>query len=161
MSIDLLLSPVRPTRITTLLPKVSAVLVKLLDLTASPSLTLMELEDGTQRRPTTDEVGKDASPLLVIGIAGEMEFATLIGDSDHITVSAGGRRSHLEFALTAAVAIALARELDAEVWDDRKFFGEDTLTTPEALLERMKVKGPNDDYDVAASKITWGPSGGL
>ena len=158
MSIDLLLSPVQPIQITPLLPKVSSVLGELLGLTVSTELSLMQLENGMRIPSLSGELGMSQPHVLVIAIAGEEESVLLSAGSDFIGVTAGGLRSNLEFALQAAVAIALARELDAEVWDDRKFFGEQTPTTPEALLQHMKVNESNDDYHVAAAKISWGPA---
>jgi hypothetical protein len=161
MSIDLLLTPVRPVLVGPLLPRISSVLRDLLGLTFDPTLTLTELDGGVARSVLRDELGTPAnSPLLIITIAGEREAATMTGDADHITVSAGGVRTALELALTAAVAIVLAREFAAEVWDDQKVFGDQTPTTPDTLVASLKVRGPNDDYREAASRIRWGPAGG-
>jgi hypothetical protein len=160
MSVDLTLDGVRPIRVTPLLPKISAVLIDLLDLTTSPTLTLARLEQGELVPVITDQMGTDGSPLLFISIAGEEETVQLVGCSDSLTVSIGGPRSNLQYALGAAVAITLAREFTGVVWDDRKFFGDQVRTTPEALLEQLRVAGPNDDYHEAASRIRWGPAGG-
>jgi hypothetical protein len=111
MSVDLTLSPVEPIRIGRLLPKVSAILAELLDLNSTPNLRMTELEAGVRRHPVTDVMGTDHSPLLILTIEGVEESASLFSRADRITISAVGARSHVQFALMAALAIVLAREV--------------------------------------------------
>lgn len=160
MSIDLSLNSVRPIRTAALLPAISSVLMELLGLTFYPKLTLMQLEEGTQHHPVTDEIGSDQSPTLVVAIEDENGSAILTSVGDQMSVTAGGWRSNLEFALVAAVAIVLAREFGVDIWDDRLVFGEQHSATAEERLARLRGNGPHDDYHKAALKIKWGPAGG-
>jgi hypothetical protein len=68
-------------------------------------------------------------------------------------------RSSLVYALGAATAITLARELGSGIWDDRRFFGDEEHTSPETLLARLRVAGGHENYRQAAERISWGPGG--
>lgn len=160
MSIDLLIEPVRPIRVTPLLPKIAVVLADMLGLSTPPALAMERLEEGRPLPVVTDQVGVDKGPLLLISIAGEPETVALLGGADHLGVTISGQRSSLLYALGAAIAIALARELGSRVWDDRKFFGHEVHTSPETLFEGLRVRGRHSDYRDAAENITWGPAGG-
>ena len=160
MSVDLLIDSVRPTAVTPLLPKIAAVLTDLLGLTTLPPLLVERLEEGKRLPAMSDQVGIDDAPFLLISVAGEPETISLVSSSDRLTVSMSGRRSSVQYALGAATAIALARELGTMVWDERRFFGDETHTSPETLLGRLRVTGQHEDYRVAADRIKWGPAGG-
>lgn len=143
-----------------LLPKIAVVLADMLGLSTPPALAVERLEEGKRLPVVTDQIGIDHGPFLLISIVGEPETVALLGDADHLSVTISGQRSSLLYALGAAIAIALARELGSKVWDDRKFFGHEIHTSPEALFRGMKVQGRHSDYRDAAEKITWGPAGG-
>jgi hypothetical protein len=159
MSIDLVLEPVRITRITPLLPKISAVLADLLRVTSLPPLVMERLEGGERLPVVDDQVGFRGAPLLLLSVCGEPETVALVSGSDFLAVTISGSRSNIQYALSAATAIALAREMGAGVWDDRRFFGDEVHTSPDALLRGLKVAGQQDDYLEAAERIKWGPGG--
>ena len=159
MSVDLLIEPVRPISMKPLLPRIAEVLAELLNVTTVPALVMDRREEGQRLPVESDEVGVDDAPFLLISISGEPETIGLVGSSDHLTVTISGARSSLLYALGAATAITLARELGAGVWDDRRFFGDEVHTSPEALLRRLKVTGHYEDYRAAAERINWGPAG--
>ena len=161
MSIDLGIDSVRRLSVRPLLPKIAAVLAELLGVKNIPSLVIERLDAGRRLPVVTDEVGTDDAPLLLISISGAPETVGLVGGSDHLSITMGAQRTNLEFALGAATAIALARELGGSVWDDARFFGEEDHTSPETLLERLRVAGPQADFRAAAERITWGPAGKL
>jgi hypothetical protein len=119
---------------------------------------LWELDDGQRLVAANDEIGIDDSPLLLISVSGEQEVVSLFANSEWLTVSvSGGPRTPLQYALAAAAAIALAREVDAGINDAREVFSGSIDTTPEAMLAALRVSGPNDDLHKAASRIRWGP----
>jgi hypothetical protein len=131
----------------------------MLQLDVAPGLALAKVEDGKRGQALSDRVGIDHGPLLLISIAGEPDTVGLLGRPDHLTVTAFGQRSNVQYALSAATAIALARELGGQIWDDRRFFGTETHTSPEILLKRLRVSEPHHDYREAAERIQWGPNG--
>lgn len=157
MSVDLFVDAVRPTRVTLLLPQMATVLSELLGTTTVPRLVVERFADGQRQPVVTDQVGIDDAPMLLISISGEIESVGLVGRSDYLAVTMSGPRSSLQYALGAAIAITLAREFGAGIWDDRKFFGDEEHTSPETLLRRLKVAGHHEDYRGAAERITWGP----
>ena len=157
MSIDLLFESVRPLSVRPLLPKIAAVLADILGLTTPPPLTMASFENGLVMPATVDKVGVLDTPLLLISIIGEPETVQLVGRSDNLAMSISGARSDLVYALGAAVAITLAREFGAGLWDDSKFFGDSVYTSPDAMLEHLRVTGRHDDYREAATKVNWGP----
>ena len=160
MSIDLSIDPSRPVRVEPLLSKVAAVLAELLGGVSLPPLLIARLEDGELLPLLPDQIGVNGAPFVVISIYGQAGDVGVISGSDSVTVTVSGRRSIPQYALAAATAMALAREMDAGIWDDRRFFGDETYTSPETLLQRLKVTGPQDDFRTAATRIKWGPAGG-
>jgi hypothetical protein len=160
MSIDLGIDSARAISITPLLPKIAAVLADLLGLSTVPSLAVERLEGGQRLPVITDVVGTNSAPLLLISVSGEPESISLVGGSDSLAVSMSGLRSSLLYALGAATAITLARELGSGIWDDRRFFGDEEQTSPETLLARLRVTGRYENYREAAERIIWGPAGG-
>ncbi|HXD16836.1 MAG TPA: hypothetical protein VN654_07455 [Vicinamibacterales bacterium] len=160
MSIDLDIDLVQPVSITPLLPKMAATLAELLGVRVIPRLAMDSLDNGKRLPVVNDIVGIEDGPLLLISISGEPETVGLVGGSDHLAVTMAVRRTNLEYALGAAVAITLAREFGGGVDDDRTFFGDEIHTSPETLFARLRVQEPQPDYRHAAEKITWGPHGG-
>ena len=160
MSVDLSLEPVRQISLRAAVPKIAAAFTELLNLTTAPTLTLSQSENGRVFPAVDDEMGIEGRQFFYVSIDGEPERVTLLGDAHHITISiSGGPRSDLGYALGAAIAIALGRELGTELSDDRRFYSARLSTTPDLLLRELKVPGPNGDYRTAASKIRWGPGG--
>jgi hypothetical protein len=127
VSIDLLFESVRPLSVRPLLPKIAAVLAEILGLPTPPPLSMASFENGLVMPATVDKVGVLDTPLFLISIIGEPETVQLVGRSDNLAMSISGARSDLVYALGAAVAITLAREFGAGLWDDSKFFGDRRL----------------------------------
>jgi hypothetical protein len=154
VSIDLYLDLVHPVPLRPLLKKAGAVLAKMLALDTIPELTLEALSNG-QRKPVTDEeLRDDRSPFFLISIAGEPETVALSVPGRHVTVIMGAMRNSLEYALGAAVSIALAEELHVEViGDDSRFFGADVEVSPVDLLRRLEAAEPGHDYRAAAEQL--------
>jgi hypothetical protein len=116
------------------------------------------MDEGIQLVAKNDEIGTVDSPLLLISIVGEQEVVAPVSNAEYATVSvSGGRRSALQYALAAATAITLAREFDAGINDARRIFGDYIETTPESMLNRLRVAGHNGSCHDAASAIKWGP----
>lgn len=156
MSIDLFIDSTRSIEVRPLLSPIAAVLTELLG-AAIPTLVLGRLENGERRQVGNDRIGTDGGPFLLLAISGEPETVGLSGSSGYLAVTMSGPRTALEFALGAAAAIALARESGGGISDDRRFFGEEVHTTPQAMLERLRVTGSSNDYRKAAETISWGP----
>ena len=70
-----------------------------------------------------------------------------------------GARSNVQYALGAATAIVLAQSLGSVITDDRQFFSDHLQTSPEALLDRLRVAERHQDHRQAAERIDWGPGG--
>jgi hypothetical protein len=161
MSIDLYVDLTRPVSLRPLLPKAGAVLAEMLGLPSIPDLTLHVLENGQREAVARDELRDESSPLFLISISGEPETVSLNVSGEHVTVIMGAQRNNLEYALGAAVATALARELGGvAIGDDWGFFGGEVLASPEDFLQRLKITGTGHDYREAAeqlgSRLKWG-----
>jgi hypothetical protein len=61
--------------------------------------------------------------------------------------------STLEYALGAAIAIALAREMSEQVEDDGRFFSSAVYISPEDLMKILKVPGPNRDCRSSSERL--------
>lgn len=154
MSIDLDLDLVHPVHLRPLLPKARAVLTEILGASSIPELTLQAQEKGERVEVVNDELRDLESPLFLVSIAGEPETIGLLA-STHVTVTMAAWRSNLEYALGAAFAIALARELDvAAIEDGRRFFSDEVEISPDDLLKRLKVAGTYNDYQEAAEQLS-------
>jgi hypothetical protein len=159
MSIDLFIDAARPIAVKPLLTPIRAVFGELLGGAAMPTLVLERLENGQRLPVDRDRIATDGGPLLLLSITGEPETVVLGGRSGYVGVTISGPRTVLQFALGAAAAIALARESGGGISDDWRFFGEEAHTTPQAMLERLRVAGSYNDYREAAEAIRWGPGG--
>jgi hypothetical protein len=155
VSIDLYLDLGRPVSLRPLLPKAGAVLAEMLGLDKIPELTLHALEEGHRVAVENDELRDEASPFFLISIAGEPETVGLTVPGERVTLVMGAQRTNLEYALGAAIAIALARELGGgPIGDDWRFFGDDFQSAPEDLLRRLKVVGHGHDYREATEQLS-------
>jgi hypothetical protein len=157
VSIDLFIDTARPIAVKPLLAPIGAVLAELLGVSAMPTLVLESLDNGDRLPVDLDQIASDARLFLVLSIGGDPETVGLLGRSGYATVTISGPRTALQFALGAAAAIVLARESEGGISDDRRFFGEEVHTTPQAMLERLRVVGSYNDYREAAEAIRWGP----
>lgn len=154
MSVDLYVDLTHPVFLRALLPRAGAVLSEMLSLSSVPELTLQALENGQRQAVVSDELRDESSPLFLISIAGEPETVGLNVPSQRVTLIMGAQRNCLEYALGAAIAIALARELGGgPIGDDWRFFGGETQVSPEDLLRRLKVVGKGQSYREAAEQI--------
>ena len=92
--------------------------------------------------------------MFLVSIAGEPETVDLMVPSTRVTLSMAAWRSNLEYALGAALAIALARELGVRtIGDGWRFFSDALEISPDDLLQRLKVTEANTDYQQAAEAL--------
>ncbi len=153
MSIELDVALIQPVSLRQVLPKASEALAEMLGLSLKPELRLEVLEQGQRRSIVSDELRDESSPQFLISIAGEPETVALIVPGTRVSVSIAHQRTSLEYALGAAVAIALARELGGLIEDDWRFFGVQIQVSPDELLARLKVVGGGRAYREAADKL--------
>jgi hypothetical protein len=155
VSIDLYVDLTHPGSLRPLLPKAGAVLAEMLGLASAPALTLHVLENGKREVAGVDELYDESSPLFLISIAGEPETVSLNVPDAHVTLGMGAQRSNLEYALGAAIAIALTRELGGgAIGDDWRFFGDNLQISPEDLLRRLTIVGAGHGYREAADQLS-------
>jgi hypothetical protein len=159
MSVDLDIDPVRPTPFRPLLPRIAAVLSELLGGATLPSLVLERLEHGERLAVADDHIGAVDAPFLLLSLAGEPETIGIQSAVDRLSVTVYGARSDVQYALGAATAIVLAQALGSVITDDRQFFSDHLQTSPEALLDRLRVAERHQDHREAAGRIAWGPGG--
>ena len=127
----------------------------MLGLVSVPELALASLANGRREAVSDDELRDETSPLFLISITGEPETVALMKPSTRVTVMMASMRSNLEYALGAAIAIALARELNGRViGDDWRFFSDELLISPEDLLKRLKVARTFNDYQQGAEQLS-------
>lgn len=135
------------------MPRASGVLAEMLGLPLKPELRLEVLAQGQRRPILNDELRDESSPQFLISIAGEPETVDLLVPGTHVSVSMARERTSLEYALGAAVAIALARDLGGPIEDDWRFFGEEVQIAPDDLLRRLTVIGTGQGYREASEKL--------
>src|SRR5262249_37486807 len=122
MPIDLYVDLTRPLNLRTFLPKAAMVLAEMLALDQVPELTLHVQENGRREPAVDDELRDEASPLFLVSTANEPETVAVMVPDKHVYLIMGAQRNNLEYALGAAVAIALARELGVgAIGDDWRF----------------------------------------
>ena len=139
MSIDLYIHLTRPLALRPLLPKPGLVLADMLDISPAPELTVDALEEGRREPVECDELYEGSSLLFLFSIVGEPETFGLSSVGQQVALEMGAQRTNLEFALGAAIAIALAREFGAgSIEDDWRFYGDDVRISPEDLLQALE-----------------------
>ena|SRR5215471_4447126 len=154
MSIDLYLELTRPISLRLLLPKARAMLAEILGVPSVPELTLHALEGGERVEVATHELIPEESPLFLVSMTGEPETVALNAHGTHVSLMMASWRSNLEYALGAALAIALARELGVRIiHDDSGFFSDEHQISPDDLLQRLKIAGTCSDYQEAAAQL--------
>jgi hypothetical protein len=154
MSIDLHIELTRPISLRPLLPKIASVLAQMLGTASEPTLTLEVLQRGERLPAVADQLPGSESPLFLVSIAGEPETVGLLAPTPSVCVTMAAQRTNLEYALGAAIAITLARELCVRIEDARRFFGPDVEASPDSLLDGLKVPGPQSSYREAAEHLT-------
>ena len=154
MSIDLTLELTRPISLKPLLPKIAEVLADMLGVRPVPKLTLDMLENGERLVAESDELRDRSSPLFLISIAGEPETVGVLAGCASLCVEMGAARTNLEYALGAAVAIQLARELGVCIDDNWGFYSERAETSADGLFAVLRVPGPGSDLQEAAEQLT-------
>ncbi len=154
MSIDLGVRLRNPIAVLPLLGKIEAALVEMLDLTSVPRVRLECMENGQRLTPPHDFLSDNRSPFFLISIMGEPECVGLYTASGSwATVVMAAQRTNLEYALGAATAIVIARELSERISDDWRFFSNTVDISPEDLLQALKIPGPNPDWRSAAEQL--------
>jgi hypothetical protein len=112
------------------------------------------LENGKRFPPPHDTLADYGSPLFLISIMGEPECVGLLTASgDWATVTMAAQRTNLEYALGAATAIVLAREMSEQISDDWRLFSNAVDISPEDLVQVLRVTGPNADFRSAADQL--------
>jgi hypothetical protein len=155
MSIDLGVRLCNPISVRPLLPKIARTLVEMLELASVPALQLECLESGERMSAPNDILSDRSSPFFLISIIGEPECVGLqAGSGDWATIIMAAQRTTLEYALGAATAIVLAREMSERIFDDWRFFTQTIEILPEELLHALRVLGPNTDLRLAAEQLT-------
>ena len=126
----------------------------MLGLASRPELALHVLENGKRETVSSDELRDEFSPLFLISIVGEPETVGLSVPGKQVTLTMGAQRDSREYALGAAIAVALAQELGVEeIGDDWRHFGAEAKVSPEDLLERLSVVGNGHEYREAADRL--------
>ena len=155
MSIDLYVDLPHSVSLQPLLPKAGAVLAEMLGLDTIPELTLHALENGRREKVENDELRDRTSPFFLISMLGEPETVGLTVPGERVSLIMSAQRTNLEYALGAAIAIALARELGGgPIGDDWRHYGDNLQSSPEDLLRRLKVVGHGHDYREAAEQLS-------
>ena len=153
MSIDLRITFTKPIKVSELLPKAAAVLTEMLSLRNQLTLTLHE-RSLDECHPLQDaELRQGEGTLVSVAVEANMDDGIDIHAGESVTVIMQPGHSNLQFALGAAVAIALARELGEIIRDESLIYGNKWRKAPEEVFEYMKVPGSWDDYYEAAEQL--------
>ena len=155
MSIDIHVPLRKPIFLRPFLSNIAKAVAEMFDLVAEPILTLECLEDGKRLQPANDSLLFGSNSLyFLINIAGEPECVGLLSSSgDWVGIVMAAQRTTLEYALGAAIAIALAREMSEQIEDDWRFFSSAVYISPEDLMKTLKVPGPNRDCRSASDRL--------
>ncbi|MEW5978407.1 MAG: hypothetical protein AB1898_21635 [Acidobacteriota bacterium] len=154
MSIDLDLELTHPISLDDLLSKAGRVLVEMLGLRSIPRLAVEYWEAGRCHASPDVELRERTAGIFTISFVDEPESVQVMAGKRSVSVSMGSPRTNLQYALGAAIAIALAQELGVPIEDDRGFFRSGSQTSAQDLLERLKVTGSWNDCRKAAEQLT-------
>lgn len=161
MSIGLVVQMTHPIVIRELLPKIGVALQEILALSFRPEILGQEYADRKWGPLQSDHITA-ASRLIGFEVRGESEIVAVcahVRGGDHRTrdehgifmgIEVVGQRTPLEFALTAAVAIAVGRQCRADVTDNMPFFSVTFDQPADTFASSIKLQGVFDDYRVAA-----------
>jgi hypothetical protein len=147
MSIDLATKIEGGVELGAELPQIAIILRDILGTSALPTLRLEVLRDGKRWPALTSELRDRSTPFFLISIEGEPETVGLWTDGCTLTVTMAAQRTKLEYALGAAVAIAIAKKFGGRIEDDWGFFGPTGEVCGDALLERLRARDHREDSD--------------
>jgi len=154
MSFDLGITFTKPIKVSELLPKAAAVLTEMLSLRNQLTLTLHERSLDECHQLQDAELRQGNGALVVVAVEANIdEGVEIIAGLESATVSIRPAHTNLQYALGAAVVIALARELGEDIRDESQLYGNKYRKSPEEILEFMKVRGSWDDYYEAAEQL--------
>ncbi len=160
MSVDLNVKLSGAISVERLLDAVSVALSQTLRLENCDPVRIIaeQMTGGIRSAPTTRTISNDEAPLLLIGVDREPERVQLVVIPDSVAgyqifISVGRTRSDLEFALAAAVAVALGRMLSTEIRDYALFFVPEEQTSWEGFLVKTRVSRPYRDYRTASAEF--------
>jgi hypothetical protein len=140
MSIDLSARINCPIGLRSYLPKMAAVLQQILGTVEIPTLTLNVLDEGRRAPAQSDEMRDLGSPFFLISIEGEPETVGVLSDGEFVTTTMAAQRTRLEYALGAAVIIALTQEMNSSIEDPWKFFGPRSEQSSQEMLDSLRMK---------------------
>jgi len=104
-------------------------------------------------RPKASSVASSNSSISASesdSIDGEPATVGLWTDSEYVSVIMAAQRTRLEYALGAAVDIALARNFGGKIEDDRGFFGPPGEVSTKEMLERLRLQPDSETCDLRA-----------
>ena len=143
MSIDLSTRIKPPVRLQELLPHVAKVLRDILGVQITPVLFFEELDGGKRLPAVTDELRDRSTPFFLVSLRGEPETVGLMTDGEYLTITMAAQRTKLEYALGAAIAIAVSRKFGGKIEDDRGFFGPQGEVSNDDMFECLRIRnGP-------------------
>ena len=179
MSVDLDVNLREPVAFSIVLPKVATTVREILGLSFIPQIVAEDYVSRI-RVPLSSEKLCHGSSEVLIGIPGEPETAsvgTYLIDEPQLPraeqgvyayVNVSWERSPLEYALAAAFAVTLGRELGVPVIDDACFYTSALSLGANEFIDVIRVGEVYDDYRVAAQvfydalpRMSKGPSNGL
>jgi hypothetical protein len=143
----------QPFDLDQLLPKAGVALKFILGLTSPPELIGVQTWQPEAQLPKSYHVEMDSSS-FGIKVDGEnaMVYVAPSKNYGHICISPDGWRSKLEYALAAAVAIALAESFGTKISDPGcAYVRAPSNQAANKFAESIKVKGTFDDINEAAN----------
>jgi hypothetical protein len=158
MSIDLSVAHTKPLAINLLLYDAAAALQQILCLHQSPEIFAEELRCGEVSELKLDFLPTDSQPAIHVRIAREPEIAqisTIHSSSGDIIrfISMGSQRTALEYALGAAVAVAIARNQQGMIKDQALFFSPRLERSASDFSDALNVSKAFSDYREAAKEF--------
>jgi hypothetical protein len=153
MAILLRVEDAQPFDLDQLLPKAGEALKIVLGLTSSLKLIGIQTWKPEAQLPQSYHVEMDSGS-FGIKVDGEnaMVYVAPSKNYGHICISPDGWRSKLEYALAAAVAIALAESFGTKISDPGcAYVRAPSNQSANKFAESIKVKGTFDDVNEAAN----------
>jgi hypothetical protein len=164
MSTDLSVKLNRPIETGRLVRTAETTMRELLALLYTPTLNIKRVEAGIRHIVTSELIEK--KQMFVVGMEGHREEVAVVVHEipqhpsipeDEVGlwtgVTVGAMRTPLEYAMAAAVAIALAREVKADVIDDALLWNRIEAQKPDDFLKAIKVCGEFEDIHSAAEAM--------
>lgn len=151
----------RPLLIQPLLVEIGTALQEILGLTFIPVIVAEEYLNWTRIPLQSDELRLDSN-MIFFEISNESEIVSvntyaikepLLSDEEQgifVSIAAEIRRTPLEVALAASVAVTFGRELGNPIQDLATFYTPVLSQSGESFINAIKVREPFDDYHLAA-----------